>query len=79
MGAPTRYPVEYIQPGKPQQNAYVERYNRTVSYTRLARTLFDTIEQMQDTATDWLWIYNHERLNMVLGGITSMQKLAMAA
>jgi transposase InsO family protein len=30
--------LEYIQPGKPQQNAYVERYNRTVRYDWLGST-----------------------------------------
>ncbi|AOL19696.1 transposase [Xanthomonas citri pv. malvacearum] len=71
--------VEHIQPGKPQQNAYVERYNRTIRYAWLARTLFDTIDQVQDKATRWLWTYNHERPNMALGGITPAMKLAMAA
>ncbi|AZU11446.1 hypothetical protein PK69_24280 [Xanthomonas phaseoli pv. phaseoli] len=68
-----------IQPGKPQQNAYVERYNRTIRYAWLAQTLFDTIDQVQDKATRWLWTYNHERPNMALGGITPAMKLAMAA
>lgn len=71
--------IDHIQPGKPQQNAYVERYNRTVRYAWLARILFDSIEQVQDHATRWLWTYNHERPNMALGGITPMQKLALAA
>ena len=71
--------LEYIQPGKPQQNAYIERYNRTVRYAWLACLLFDSIEQVQDYATRWLWTYNHERPNMALGGITPMQKLALAA
>ncbi|MCC8501923.1 integrase core domain-containing protein, partial [Xanthomonas euvesicatoria pv. euvesicatoria] len=71
--------IEHIQPGKLQQNAYVERYNRTVRYGWLARTMFDSIEQVQDRATRWLWTYNHERPNIALGGITAMQKLALAA
>ena len=71
--------VDYIQPGKPQQNAYIERYNRTVRYDWLAQYLFDTIAEVQDFATRWLWTYNHERPNMGLGGITPKQKLALVA
>jgi putative transposase len=71
--------IDYIQPGKPQQNAYVERYNRTVRYDWLAHHLFDTVDEVQEFATHWLWTYNHERPNMALGGITPKQKLALAA
>jgi len=46
--------LEFIQPGKPQQNAYVERYNRTVRYDCLAQYLFDSIADVQDYATRWL-------------------------
>lgn len=69
----------HIQPGKPQQNAYVERYNRTVRYDWLAQYLFDSIAEVQEFATRWLWSYNHERPNMALGGITPKQKMAMVA
>ena len=69
----------FIQPGNPQQNAYVERYNRTVRYDWLVQYLFDTLEDVQNYATRWLWHYNNERPNMGLGGITPQQKLAMVA
>lgn len=65
----------HIQPGKPQQNAYVERYNRTVRYDWLAQNLYDDLEQVQQDATRWLWIYNNERPNTAIGGITPKQKL----
>jgi putative transposase len=71
--------IDYIQPGKPQQNAYVERYNRTVRYDWLSQTLFSSISEAQASATRWLWTYNHERPNMAIDGMTPMQKLAMAA
>jgi putative transposase len=71
--------LAFIQPGKPQQNAYVERYNRTVRYAWLSTFLFSSICEVQVYATRWLWSYNHERPNMALGGITPKQKLAMAA
>ena len=33
----------YIQPGKPTQNAYIERFNRTVRHEWLALHLFEAI------------------------------------
>ena len=64
-----------------QQNAYVERFNRTVRYDWLGHYLFESIAEVQDYATSWLWLwlYNHERPNMALGGITPKQRLAMVA
>jgi putative transposase len=69
----------FIQPGKPQQNAYVERYNRTVRYDWLNQNTFSDIAEAQEQATQWLWHYNNERPNMALGGITPKQKLARVA
>lgn len=60
--------IEYIQQGKPQQNAYIERYNRTMRYSWVSKHLFDTLEQVQDYATQWLWHYNHERPHQANGG-----------
>ena len=71
--------LAYIQPGKPQQNAYVERYNRTVRHEWLDLYIFDSIEEVQQIATEWLWSYNNERPNMGNGGMTPAQKLRMAA
>jgi len=51
----------YIQPGKPQQNAYVERYNRTVRTEWLGQYIINSIKEAQHHATKWLWIYNNER------------------
>ena len=71
--------LEYIQPGKPQQNAYIERYNRTVRGEWLGQYIFETIEEAQEQATEWLWTYNNDRPNMGIGGITPAMKLKMAA
>jgi putative transposase len=71
--------LAYIQPGNPQQNAYIERYNRTVRYEWLACDDFESLAEVQETATQWLWTYNNERPHMGLGGITPKQKLALHA
>ena len=61
---------EKIQPGKPQQNAYIERYNRTVRGEWLGPSIFETIEEAKDQATEWFWTYINERPNMGIGGMT---------
>jgi len=73
-----RVRLDYTQPGNPKQNAYVERYNRTVRYDWLGHYLFESIDEAQDYATNWMWTYNHERSYMALVGITPKQKLAAA-
>lgn len=71
--------IQHIQPGQPQQNAYVERYNRTVRHEWLDLYSFETIAEAQNIATDWMWTYNNERPNVGIGGITLAPKLKMAA
>ena len=71
--------IQHIQPGQPQRNAYIERYNRTVRHEWLNQYIIESIEEAQDHATQWLWTYNHDRPNMGIGGITPAQKLKMAA
>jgi len=71
--------IEFIQPGNPQQNAYVERFSRTVRYEWLRQYHWVSLAQVQDYATAWMWSYNHDRPHMALGGMTPKQRLAMAA
>lgn len=71
--------LDYIQPGKPQQNAYVERFNRTVRYEWLSQYLWNDLDEVRLFATQWLYSYNHHRPHMALGGFTPIQRLAMAA
>ncbi len=70
-----RITLMYIQSGKPTQNAYVERFNRTVRHEWLDLNLFDSVEQAQELATQWLWQYNNERPNSAIGGIPPRQLL----
>ena len=67
----------YIQPGNPQQNAYIERFNRTMRYELLNQILFESLEHAQIEATNWLWCYNNKRPHMSLGGFTPVQTRMM--
>ena len=71
--------LAFIQPGNPQQNAYIERYNRTVRHEWLEMHELLSIPHAQQEATKWLWTYNNERPNMAIGGITPVMKLMSTA
>ena len=73
-----RITLMYIQPGKPTQNADIERFNRTVRHEWLDLHVFDSIEQAQQLATQWLWIYNNERPHTAIGGLPPRQLLNAA-
>lgn len=53
--------IHYIQPGKPAQNAYIERFNRTYREAVLDMYLFDDIAMAQKLTNKWIKHYNEER------------------
>ena len=71
--------LDFTQPGNPQNNAYVESFNRAVRYECLSQYYWADLAEVQDFATKWMWSYNHDRPNMALGGFPHKQRLAMAA
>ena len=67
----------YIQPGKPTQNTYVERFNRTARNESLELNIFEDIEHAQLLATQWQWTYNNERPHSSIGGVPPRQLLLL--
>ena len=70
MGENQGIALNHIQPGKPQQSAYVERYNRTVRHEWLDQYIIVSIEEAPEFATQWQGTYNNEQPDMGIGGIT---------
>lgn len=67
--------LKFIQPGKPTQNAYIERFNRSFRTEVLSYYVFDTLTQVREVAHKWMIQYNEERPHESLQNLTPIQYL----
>jgi len=67
--------LAFIEPGKPAQNAYIERFNRTYREDVLDAYLFSTLQEVHDITDEWIEEYNAIRPHKALKVLPPYQYL----
>ena len=62
--------IHYIDPGKPQQNAFIESFNGSFRDECLNVNWFLSLDDARQKIEDWRYDYNAERPHQSLGGMT---------
>ncbi len=67
--------LEFIKPGKPMQNGFIERFNRSYREAVLDMFVFQTLTEVREQTEKWLREYNEERPHESLGDLTPREFL----
>ena len=65
--------LEFSQPGRPMQNSYVERSNRTYRHEILNKYLFKTLSEVRAITEEWMDQYNEGRPHDALDDLTPFE------
>lgn len=64
--------IDFIEPGKPNQNAFIERFNGSLRTEVLDQHLFESLTDLRLKTQAWLVRYNQQRPHESLGGLPPM-------
>lgn len=65
----------FIQPGKPTQNAYIERLNGSLRRELLNAYVFRTMNEVKEQVNEWMYDYNYHRPHEALKNKTPMEMI----
>ena len=68
--------IQHIQPGKPQQNGFIESFNARLREEFLNETIFTSLAHARQELETWRHDYNHHRPHSSLGNMTPAQMAA---
>jgi putative transposase len=67
--------LQYIQPGKPTQNAYIESFNGLFRRHVLDAYIFETLDDVRSVTEEWIDHYNREKPHQSLDDMTPQEYL----